>query len=156
MRFCYIFFILSIIICSSCNYLSVEKKQKSQDFDTVIDFTRVDVSPSFDNCKNLIDEAKTNCFRSEIQKRISVSLKQHHFTTEDFIDETIMIDVLIDDKGKINFLKMSSSEQIKFQLPKLDSLLKKSIKKLPQISPGIKRGIPVATQYQLPIRILTK
>lgn len=156
MRFCYFLFFLLIITCSSCNYLSVEKKTKPQDFDTVIDFTRVDVSPSFNNCKKLLDTAKTNCFRNEIQKRIAMNLKQHHFATEYFIDETIRLDVLIDDKGKVKFLKTSSSKKIKLQLPKLDSLLQQSISNLPIISPAIKRGIPVATQYQLPIRILTK
>ncbi len=154
MRF-YCSFFLLIVICISCNYISVEKKQKAQSIDTIIDFTKVDVSPSFDNCKNLLDKAKTNCFRDEIQKRITVNLEAYHFTTENFIDEVILIDVLINNKGKFKLLNISSTENIKSELPKLDSLLQNSIKKLPKVSPAIKRGIPVNTQYQLPIRILT-
>lgn len=156
MRFRYVFFFLSIFVCTSCNYLSVEQKDKKQVVDTIIDFTRVDVSPSFDNCKNLLDKAKTNCFRKELQKRITSNLEAHHFTTENFIDEVVLIDVLINSKGKFELLNISSTENIKSELPKLDSLLQKSIKDLPRISPGIKRGIPVNTQYQLPVRILTE
>ncbi|MBA6155899.1 hypothetical protein H3Z83_05110 [Tenacibaculum sp. S7007] len=156
MRFRCVFFFLSIFICASCNYLSLEKKQNTQTTDTIVDFTRVDVSPSFNKCKNLFDDAKTNCFRNEIQKRIAISLKQHHFVTENFIDEVVFLDVFITNKGEFRFLNTSSTESLKVELPKLDSILQKSVKDLPRISPAIKRGIPVSTQYQLPIRILTK
>ena len=156
MRFLYPVFFFLLFICTSCDYFANKSKIENQAIDTIIDFTRVDVSPSFDNCKNLLDDAKTNCFRNEIQKRIAESLKQHHFVTPDSVDGIVLIEVVIDNKGKFKFLKLIASDKIKFQLPKLDSLLQKSIKDLPRISPGVKRGIPVNTQYQLPVRILTE
>ncbi len=155
MRFLYPVFFFLLFICTSCDYFANKSKIENQAIDTIIDFTRVDVSPSFDNCKNLLDEAKTNCFRNEIQKRIAESLKQHHFTTENILNEVVLIDVLINNKGEFILLNISSTENLKSELPKLDSLLQKSIKDLPEVSPAIKRGIPVTTQYQLPVRILT-
>ena len=155
MRFRYLFFFFTLIICTSCDYFANKNKREAQVIDTIVDFTRVDVSPSFNKCKNLLDAAKTNCFRNEIQKRIANSLKRHYFVTEDSINEVVLIDVSINNKGKFRLLNILSTDEIKSQLPSLDSLLKKSIKDLPRISPAIKRGIPVATQYQLPVRIVT-
>ncbi len=154
MRFWYVVFILLAFTCISCNYFSTTQNNDVKD--TIIDFTKVDISPSFDNCKNLLGKKKTNCFRTEIQQRISVDLKRHKFITENFIDEVIIVNVLINNKGYFTFLNTSSTKMLKNNFPKLDSLIKKAIKDLPQISPGIKRGIPVSTQYQLPIRILTE
>jgi hypothetical protein len=51
---------------------------------------------------------------------------------------------------------IESSKSIRKILPKLDSLLKSSIGKLPKIFPANKRGIPVTSKYRLPISIQLK
>jgi hypothetical protein len=145
------------LLCTSCDKFSFSKNKDLQDLDTIVDFTSVDFSPSFKICDSIIDKEEiASCFRNTIHQRIGAELQRHILTVKDSINEVIYVDVLINLKGEIIFDETYSSENIKEQLPKLDSILKESVKTLPKIHPAIKRGIPVITKYRLPIRILLK
>jgi hypothetical protein len=152
----FIFFML-IICCTSCDKFSFSKNKELQVLDTIVDFTSVDFSPSFKVCEAIIDKEKIAiCFRNTIHQKIGAELQKHHLTVKDSINELVYVAVLINSKGEIIFDETSSSENIKQQLPQLDSVLKFSVSRLPVIHPAIKRGIPVTTKYRLPIRILLK
>ncbi|MFQ3181787.1 MAG: hypothetical protein ACI9Z4_001387 [Polaribacter sp.] len=151
------FFFILFLLITSCDKLSFLKNNNTQVLDTIVNFSSVDTSPSFKECDSLIDKGKkSNCFRNTIHKKIGVALQIHSLTIKDSIDEVVFVDILITKKGKVIFQEITSTENLKQQLPQLDSLLRKSIQKLPYIYPAIKRGIPVTTLYRLPIRILLK
>ena len=146
-----------IICCTSCNKLSFSKSVKINPIDTVVDFSSVDVSPSFKVCDFIINKSKkTNCFRTTIHKKIGAELTKHLFTIKDSISEIVFVNLIINAKGGIVLEDIQAPENIKKELPALDSLLKVSVEKLPVIYPAIKRGIPVTTKYRLPIRIQLK
>ncbi len=151
MRFFYVIFFIVIFTSLSCGFLSED--DKDHNLNAVIDYTKVDVSPTFKNCKNLSIKKNSVCFSEEIHKRMQASLTTYNFVTEQTINETVLIDLLIDNKGKFRLKKITASIAIKNQLPKLDSVLRSAIKKLPRITPAFKRGIPVTTQYQLPLKV---
>ncbi|WBX76211.1 hypothetical protein PG911_16535 [Tenacibaculum ovolyticum] len=154
MRCCYVTFLIISLLFLSCD--SFFKEPKKHVVNTVIDYSKVDVSPSFKICKDLPVKEKATCFRKEINKRVQESLIMHNFRTEEFINETILIDLLINVEGRFKLKKITASNKINKQLPQLDSVLKNVIKKLPIIIPAFKRGIPVVSQYQLPIKIAIK
>lgn len=156
MSFRYVAFLLCALLCSSCDFFSYSKKDKGETVDTIVDFTKVDEFPSFDKCKNLFNEARINCFREEIHKRITESLQQYNFVTKNSLDEEVLIDVLINKDGKFVLGKVIASDEVTNQLPELDSIIKLTLEKLPIINPATKRGIPVVTKYQLPIKIKTE
>ncbi len=151
-------FLLLMIFCTSCNKLSVFKKTNPAPVvDTILDFSSVDVSPSFKVCDSIIEKAnKTSCFRTTVHKEISKELLQHKLTIKDSISEIVFVDLIINSKGNFVLDGIQSPENIKTALPRLDSLIKVSVQKLPIIYPAIKRGIPVTTKYRLPIRIQLK
>ncbi|AUC86396.1 hypothetical protein CW731_14395 [Polaribacter sp. ALD11] len=150
-------FLLTIIFITSCDKFSFSKTNKNQFTDTIVNFSSVDTSPSFKICDSLINkEEKSNCFRNTIHRKIGVELQKHEFIIKDSISEIIYVDLLIDAKGNIVLEAIQASESIKKQLPKLDSLLKVSVDRIPSIHPAIKRGIPVTTKYRLPILIQLK
>jgi len=125
--------------------------------DTIVNFSSVDTSPSFKVCDSIIDkQKKTNCFRTTIHQKIGAELQKHQFVIRDSISEIVYVDLLINSKGKIVLEAMESSEEIKIKLPKLDSVLRISIDKIPNVYAAIKRGIPVTTKYRLPIKIQIK
>ncbi|WP_397445376.1 hypothetical protein [Polaribacter sp. R77954] len=133
------------------------KKQPLQVVDTIIDFTAVDTSPSFKICDSIIDKTqKSDCFRTTIHKKISLELQKHQLLINDTIDETVVVDLIINTEGKIIFEGVKSSEKIKNELPELDSIIQTSIHKLPTVFPAIKQRYKVTTKYQLPIRIYLK
>jgi hypothetical protein len=151
-----IVFIL-VVFCISCDKFSFSKNKDLQALDTIVDFTSVDFSPSFKICDAIIDKEEiATCFRNTIHQKIGAELQKQYLTVKDSINEVIYVDLLISSKGEIIFDETSTSENIKLQLPQLDSLLKLSVTNLPVIHPAIKRGIPVTTKYRLPIRILLK
>lgn len=128
-------------------------KKEIQPLDTIINFTKVDVSPSFTICNQLLDDAKTNCFREQMHKKITENLLNFSFTTEKPINETITVVLLINNKGVVSLQEFQSSSFVKAEIPNLRHCIETSIADLPKLSPAIKRGIPVATQYTLPIRL---
>lgn len=150
------FFFVAILLlaCQSCTTFFSSEKQQHQNLDSIIDFTKVDVSPSFKVCDSLIDNEKTICFRNTLHEKLTEQLRQHNFKVHEKIDEIINVHVLIDNKGKVQLQDINTSEVVQKQLPKLDSILNISVCQLPKLRPAYKQGIPVTTQYQLPIRIV--
>ena len=150
-------FLLLFIFITSCDNFSFSKNKNMQLLDTIVNFSSVDTSPSFKVCDSIIDkQKKTNCFRTTIHQKIGAELQKHQFVIRDSISEIVYVDLLINSKGKIILEAMDSSEEIKIKLPKLDSVLRISIDKIPNVYAAIKRGIPVTTKYRLPIKIQIK
>ena len=150
-------FIILLFSITSCDKLSFLKSEKIQALDTIVNFSSVDTSPSFKECDSIIDKhQKSNCFRTTIHQKIGAELQKHQFIIRDSISEIVYVDLLINSKGKIVIEAMASSEEIRIQLPELDSVLRISVDKIPNVYAAIKRGIPVTTKYRLPIKIQLK
>ncbi len=148
---------LLFLFITSCDKLSFLKSEKIQALDTIVNFSSVDTSPSFKVCDSLIDKhQKSNCFRTTIHQKIGAELQKYQFVIRDSISEIVYVDLLINSKGKIVLEAMDSSKEIKIKLPKLDSVLRVSVDKIPNVYAAIKRGIPVTTKYRLPIKIQIK
>ena len=148
---------LLFLFITSCDNFSFSKNKNLQAVDTIVDYTSVDFSPSFKVCDSLIDKhQKSNCFRTTIHQKIGAELQKHQFVIRDSISEIVYVDLLINSKGKIVLEAMDSSKEIKIKLPKLDSVLRVSVDKIPNVYAAIKRGIPVTTKYRLPIKIQIK
>lgn len=154
MKFKYL--IIVCVLFSSCEFFNFKKIENQQVIDTIVDFSKVDTSPSFVECKDKIDRERLACFRSTIHQKLSENLAIHQIKVKDSIDETISVFLSINSKGNISLKEVVSSDNIKTQISSIDSLLKISVDKLPKISPALKRSIPVNTEYQLPIRIIFK
>lgn len=138
----------------SCNYFSPKSNKPDSVLDTIINFTKVDVSPSFKVCDKLLDEAKTNCFRLNIHQQITKHLKKVIVVFEEDINETIVNVILtINNKGKITLKEILTTDAFITTNTSLEEELVEAIRKLPTLSPAIKRGIPVETEYTLPIKI---
>lgn len=146
---------LLVFVGTSCEFFNLKKKSQLQQVDTIIDFSSVDVSPSFKACDSLIEKIeRTNCFRSSIHKYISESLSKHKLEVKKSINEKVIVEILISNTGKVIISKIHSSDFVKKMLPNLDSLLNSSIEELPKLRPArTKKGIPLTTQYQIPIQI---
>jgi len=150
-------FIILLFFITSCDKLSFLNIENIQALDTIVNFSSVDTSPSFKECDSIIDKhQKSNCFRTTIHQKIGAELQKHQFIIRDSISEIVYVDLLINSKGKIVIEAMASSEEIRIQLPELDSVLRISVDKIPNVYAAIKRGIPVTTKYRLPIKIQLK
>ncbi|MDB4496710.1 hypothetical protein N9290_01865 [Flavobacteriaceae bacterium] len=142
---------------TSCEYFSFEKNKNIEKIDVDVDFTSVDVSPSFKVCDSLIEKEKKNtCFRTTLRQEISSSLAKQSIQVPQSVDETIEVAITIQSNKEVKLTSIKSSDSLMVILPSLKAILKKSVEELPAVYPAIKRGIPVTTVYKLPIRIAVK
>ena len=151
-----LFCVSLIFICTSCKNSLVTEDDSKAPLDTIIDFTKVDVSPSFKICKKLLDKAKTDCFRVNIQKYFIKKLKKLSLTAENHINETVYVVLKVDENGKGSLKKLILTDEIASHFPEMNISIEKMITDLPKLSPALKRGIPVTTEYKLPIHIVVE
>lgn len=148
-----------LIFCASCEFL--EKKLPAQfgtdTIDTIVNYTRVDQHPVFPKCKDLINtDEKNRCFINQLYNHIAQDLLKDTYGVSNCVNETIIVNVKIDADGSCQFLKIESSDQVQYLIPRLEKEVKKSIARLPELLPAIKRGIPVSTVYQIPVVVKLK
>ncbi|WP_299673709.1 hypothetical protein [uncultured Tenacibaculum sp.] len=151
-----IIFFTIMLCCISCEYISGGKKNNGVLNDTIVDFSTVDVSPAFKECESLLDSDKTNCFRANIRQKFTKALQSFNISTHDEINETVTVVLVIGNTGKMEISDIYISEVIEEKLPELPQILDSIITQMPNLLPATKRGIPVTTQYELPIEIKTK
>jgi hypothetical protein len=149
------FYLILVIVCfSSCDYFSFERKKNVQELDTIVDRSSVDVFPSFAVCDSLIDkEKKTHCFRETIHREISAQLSQEEIKVKKPVDEVVNVVITVHADHKLSLKSFEASDSLLSMIPDLKQRVENSIQKLPKVHAAIKRGIPVTSEYKLPIQI---
>ncbi len=156
-------FLFLILFLASCDYFASSSSSTSstsesniQVLDTLIDFTKVDVYPIFSDCENYAEnDNQKKCFELTLTQRLSESLQENELKVKERVNDTTLIDILIDNTGKASVVAINSPESILNQLPTLDSIIRQSISDLPSIKPAVKRGILINSQYRLAVVVKT-
>ena len=65
--------------------------------------------------------------------------------------DTIAVKVTIFPDASLQFEPQHSKDSVAYDTIKIDSILKARLVDFPKINPAIKRGIPVKTQFILPV-----
>lgn len=155
-----LFATIFILVLSSCDFLSPNKSSsdKFTDLDTEIDFNKVDVYPLLENCNNCDSSLKQNqCFETEFIKSLEEITNKNKIEAIKKVNDTVYVDILVDNAGKISVEKIYENPEIVKNVPKFDSLIRLSIAKLPTaIQPSLKRGIPVNVIFKLPVVVSVK
>lgn len=136
----------------SCKFFHKKELPKDLIIDTVIDYSLVDVFPLFPKCDSIPSQEKQKiCSQIKLSQNIYASLISVNITTSKKVNDTLLVTLIIDKTGVVSLSNINSSEFIQQQIPNLDSLIENGIKDLPVLKPAIKRGMPVATEFTLPI-----
>jgi hypothetical protein len=88
-----------------------------------------------------------------MHQEIYNSLVKNSIKLKNSIDETFLVVIKIQADKQVVLASIKASDSLLKYIPSLKKMIKKSIADLPDVYPAIKRGIPVTTQYKLPIRI---
>jgi hypothetical protein len=149
-----------LVVTISCDFISPKRTtlRSNEMMDTEIDYNEVDVYPLFMDCNNCDSSEKQNlCFEMELIRRLQKSTDKNSLGVSVQIRDTVMVDILVDTKGKISISEIHKNEKVSELLPELDSLLYRSIAELPAaVQPSLKRGIPVNSMFRLPIVVAAK
>ncbi|WP_299431970.1 hypothetical protein [uncultured Maribacter sp.] len=146
-----------VFICSlaSCNPF-VSKEEKTQNLVNKelleMDWNTIDNYPLFYTCdETATKEEQRICFENELISHFSETLKEFEFTIAPEVDSTAYVVFVIDKMGKIKVLNIEKDPAIIEEMPEFDGVITQSLKNLPEIDPALKKGIPVATKFRIPI-----
>lgn len=141
----------------SCQYL--EKQVPSED-DLLnkqlkeINWNEVDDYPSVVDCEKLKDASqRKQCFFefliANIQQKLPVDSLSIVFPELD----TIEVKVTVLPNANMEFEPQFPKNSVAYDTIKIDSIMRMRLFDFPKVNPAIKRGIPVKTQFVLPVII---
>lgn len=122
-----------------------------------INWSEVDEFPSIDSC-NTIDSKveRQQCFFSYLTKVIQEKLDVDTLAILYPNIDTIRVRVTVFPNSKIEFEPLFPQDSVSYDKSKIDSVLLNRLTDFPKIHPAIKRGIPVKTQFLLPVVLKVK
>lgn len=151
--------VLSVLF-QSCQYFETEKISSEtfiEDEIKSINWKDVDQYPIFSNCESFTEkELQKSCFEITISSQLYKVINSENTIVTSDLNETLVLDFLVDEKGKLTITSMKIDSLLKVQIPLLETNIIQGIKTLQPIAPAYKRGIPVKTTFKLPLVIKTK
>ena len=119
-----------------------------------INWKEVDEYPSVSDCENIDNKAqRQQCFfevlTQLIQQKLSIDTLSVLYPKLD----TIEVKVTIFPNATMQFEPQFPKDSVAYDRIKIDSILKARLVNFPKVNPAIKRGIPVKTQFILPVII---
>lgn len=149
-----IFFLFLLLGLISCEKLFDKNTSTNHQVinEQPIDFTMVDAYPLLPECKKYTSrEVQKDCFYQFLSKRIELALSKKQFPLNNELKDTIQVKIIIDKTGKSKVKTINLPNDSAYK--ELKEAIISSIDSLPQVAPAIKAGIPVTTEFILPIII---
>ena len=145
---------LSPLFFNSCQYFDKQiptKEELLQKGLKTISWKEVDEFPSFSKCDSVQNkEQKKTCFFEYlthlIQERLSFDTISVIYPQLDTIDVkvTVLANATLQFEPQLN-------DSLSYHKPIIDSILRARLVGFPKVIPAIKRGIPVKTEFILPV-----
>ncbi len=118
-----------------------------------IDWKKVDELPSIATCDSLTDkQARQQCFFDVLSATIQEKLNSDTLKAPHQATDTLMVLVTINPDATVEFEPQSIPDSTAYPI-NLDSILHARLDDFPKVKPAIKRGMPVKTQFTLPVVI---
>lgn len=147
-------FFLAISL-ASCQYFDKKVPSEKELLDKEmkeINWKEVDEYPSVADCEKLTNETqRKQCFfeflTSTIQQKLNVDTMAVLYPELD----TIEVKVTVFPDAQMEFEPQFPKDSVAYDKVKIDSILQARLVDFPKVNPAIKRGIPVKTQFILPV-----
>ncbi|WP_293896681.1 hypothetical protein [Flavobacterium sp.] len=149
--------IVVLLFLQSCQYFEKEVPNEKELLDKQmkeINWNEVDEYPSVADCEKLTDATqRKQCFfeflTATIQQKLAVDTLSTMFPKLD----TIEVKVTVLPNSELEFEPQFPKDSVAYDTIKIDSILRVRLVDFPKVNPAIKRGIPVKTQFVLPVII---
>lgn len=144
---------------SACNLFESREQRTQKLVDAeiqTINFNEVDQFPLFDDCQETEDKAvQRRCFEETLLMHLSMTLQNFEFRSQASLKDTLHIDFKVDAQGVISITSVEQHPAIVEANPEFERIVTGSLRSLPRLQPALKRGIPVATRFRLPLVLQT-
>ncbi len=154
------FLLIVILFFNSCQYFEKQvpsEKELLQKELKSINWKEVDEYPTVADCEKITDKKqRQKCFfdvmSTLIQEKLDVDSLSIMYPELD----TIEVKVTIFPNAVMKFEPQFPKDSVAYDTIKIDSILHARLVNFPKINPAIKRGIPVKTQFILPVILKAK
>ena len=152
------FFLLFTLV--SCDFFLSKEERKERLVDQklrAIDWNDVDQYPLFENCDEMATKAiQKECFLQTMATYLSETFEGLYYEVEKEVNDTINIDLLIDEHGFITLVNVQGGSNAEQQLPNLRTELSEHLNDLTTVAPALKQGVPVSVKVRLPLILNTE
>lgn len=139
----------------SCQYFEKQVPSEKELLEKelkAINWKEVDELPSIADCEKIENKKlRQQCFfeymTQLIQQKLSIDTLSILYPELDTID----VKVTIFPNATMKFEPQFPKDSVAYDTVKIDSILKVRLVDFPKVNPAIKRGIPVKTQFILPV-----
>lgn len=149
-----------LLCCSSCQYFETEKISSETFYEEelkTIDWTEVDRYPAFAVCDTLSEKTQQKkCFETELSNHLQQGVKEQGVMAIQDLNDTIMLSFSISKEAKLTILHLQMDSLLQKEFPHLRDSLLYSLDALQLLAPAYKRGIPVTTEFSMPIIVKTE
>lgn len=158
MKHSFLFIFLSLL-ATSCQFFETEKVSSEEIYKEemqTINWKDVDRYPSFSNCENALEKPEQkDCFINTISSQLYKSINHEDMVATHEVYDTVKVNFEVSSTGKLSILKIKMDSLLQKEFPNMEKWLLQSIDSLQPVAPAYKRGIPVKTQFTLPVIIRT-
>lgn len=148
-------FFLIVILFNSCQYFDKQipsEKELLQKELKSINWKEVDEYPSVVDCDKIEDKKqRQQCFFEVLTQLIQEKLCNDTLAMLYPELDTIEVKVTVFPNATMKFEPQFPKDSVAYDRIKIDSILKARLVDFPKINPAIKRGLPVKTQFILPV-----
>lgn len=154
-----LFLIFSLILATSCQYFDTEKVSSDEiykDEIKAINWKDVDRYPSFPLCEAVLEKPEQkDCFIKTISSRLYQNISRDDMIAVREVYDTVKVKFEVGTSGRLSILEIKMDTVLQKEFPDLERLIFNSVDSLQPIAPAYKRGIPVKTQFILPVIVQT-
>ncbi|MBK0370555.1 hypothetical protein [Flavobacterium agrisoli] len=151
------YFFILLIFTASCQYFDKQvpdEKELLQKELKSINWKEVDEYPSVTNCDQISDKKlRQQCFFETMAQLIQEKLNIDTLSILYPELDTIEVKVTVFPNATMQFEPQFPKDSVAYDTIKIDSILHSRLLDFPKVNPAIKRGIPVKTQFILPVII---
>ncbi|MBF4514969.1 hypothetical protein IRZ71_01355 [Flavobacterium sp. ANB] len=153
-------FFLIILLFNSCQYFEKQvpsEKELLQKELKSINWKVVDEYPSVVDCEKINDKKqRQKCFFEVMSQLIQEKLDIDSLSIMYPELDTIDVKVTVFPNATMKFEPQFPKDSVDYDTTKIDSILRARLVDFPKVNPAIKRGVPVKTQFILPVIIKAK
>ena len=154
-----LFLVIFLLMATSCQFFETEKVSSEAIFEDEmesINWKDVDRYPSFPVCENVLDKPEQReCFINTISSHLYHNISRGEMVAVREVYDTVKVKFEVGSSGRLSILEIEMDTLLQKEFPDLEMLIFNTVDSLQPVAPAYKRGIPVKTQFTLPVIVQT-
>ena len=118
---------------------------KKNEKESLIPFATIEDVPLFPGCETVPKSKRRDCFQNKMNRHIIQNFRYPEFAQKNGIQGRVFVQFFIEKDGNIGGIRSRGPHGT------LERAAERIIEKLPKMTPGYQRGLPVKVPFSIPI-----